>query len=280
MDVQTGTVTVSPKFFENILVDFKRAFDTVPRVTLVFSSLNMNKVENIRLELNSKDVSSTGFVMKAFWGTHFGTAIDSAGVTWIASATPDVQVGKFRFDASHPNNPLKLERGEVCQTITFPQKMTSVPKLFYGLDFVDIEKGSGVDGIRLRVNLKKVTDSSFTLCADTWSNSITWRVGVGWMASVSPKIQAGKITNMKSTEFSTTQQVILPGLASTGARPARTTAMTGIASLDLDFGAHFSTSARALQSASDGFLLSVTGERTRGERLYYWSQVSWFVIGG
>jgi hypothetical protein len=280
IDVQAGKVEVSPAHFENIRINFERSFKTQPRVTLVFSSLNMNKIENIRLELNSRDVSSTGFVMKAFWSTHFGTSIDSASVTWIASATPEVQVGSFRFDASHPDNPLKLSRGKLCQKITFPEKMTSIPQIFYGLDFFDIERNSGADAVRLHVTLTEVTDSYFELCAGSWWNSITWRVGVGWMASVSPKVQAGMITNMISTEFSTTQQRILPGLASTGVRPTRVTAKSGIASLDLDFGAHFSTSAQALLSASDNFLLSVTGKRTSGERPYYWSEVSWFVIAG
>jgi uncharacterized protein YoxC len=280
VDVQTGTVEVSPTHFDNIRINFERSFKTQPRVTLVFSSLNMNKSENIRLELNSRDVSLTGFVMKAFWSTHFGTSIDSASVTWIASATPEVQVGSFRFDASHPDNPLKLSRGKLCQKITFPEKMSSIPHIFYGLDFFDIERNNGADAVRLRVSLTEVTDSYFELCADSWWNSITWRVGVGWMASVSPKVQAGKIANMISTEFSTTQQRILPGLASTGVRPMSVTAKSGIASLDLDFGAHFSTSAQALLSASDNFLLSVTGKRTSGERPYYWSEVSWFVIAG
>ena len=156
--------------------------------------------------------------------------------------------------------------------------MKSTPQIFYGLDFIDIEQNRKIDGIRLTVELGKVTDSYFELCANTWENSITWRVGVGWMASVSPNVQAGTITDMKSTEYSTTQLQIRPGLASTGERPAKTTAKSGIAGVILEFGAHFSTSAQALQSASDNFLLSVTGKRTEGER-YYMSAVSWLVIG-
>jgi len=103
------------------------------------------------------------------------------------------QTGRCSFQGQYSDKEeerIKIKEYEYKVTFSQSYPYGKDPKVFIAVNLLDCDTNNR--NTRIRVNAKNITNKSFVIRVESWSNSLTWRVDVTWFASIDKKIQIGQ----------------------------------------------------------------------------------------
>jgi len=110
------------------------------------------------------------------------------------------QVGHCSFQSNYKDKTVKESEHKVFFSESYPDDGTT-PKVLAAINLLDCNTHDR--NTRIRVNIKDITNKSFIIHVQSWSDSLTWRVDVQWFASIDKRIHIGHIKhdNLKGEQL-------------------------------------------------------------------------------
>ena len=99
------------------------------------------------------------------------------------------QVGHCSFQSNYSDKTVKDSEYKVFFSESYPDG--TKPKVFAAINLLDCNTHDR--NTRIRVNIKDITNKSFIIHVESWSDSLTWRVDIGWFASIDERVHIGHI---------------------------------------------------------------------------------------
>lgn len=165
-------------------VSFAKSRTSAPKFVVGLNFLDFDNSRNLRIRSLVEEVHPSQAVLNLqSWDD---TIQYASGVSWFAfpADDKDFQHGSVATKDAHTQ-----------KTITFEQEYSSVPKVLVFFTALDIDKSANC---RVKTYASEVTNQSFQLNIETWSNTKLSEAGVSWIAL--PADKKGVITGTFSTE--------------------------------------------------------------------------------
>ncbi|KAB5588894.1 H-type lectin domain containing protein [Ceratobasidium theobromae] len=179
---QWGTFSSSQLFAEQLpKISFPHSFNNPPNVIVWIRSLDVDKVNNPRVEALATDVTDHDFTLHLrTWG---GTHVYDVTVDWIAVSrdNPSVRVGQFT--ATPDVFPSGLGEGKTGYTgrLDFGQAFGQPPRVVVGFNKIDAAKEKN---LRIEANADKITNTGFEMVINSWGDSVIYGGGAAYIAFI------------------------------------------------------------------------------------------------
>jgi len=162
-------------------IDFQTDFDEPPIVLAFFNKLDIQNGSNIHVKTYTSDIDQKGFTLTIeSWGD---TYFYGARACWVAFPRHDRDIFGISVNTQEVR-PWDDPQEHTHKTIKFPDKMTGIPKLFAGLNYIDI--GHNADSYGLCASVSDASDSQLTWHFDSYvTNSTVYAAGASIIAIVS-----------------------------------------------------------------------------------------------
>ncbi|KAF2260859.1 zincin [Lojkania enalia] len=174
--VGTYKVVAPPSQTNSMHITFSSAYQEEPKIIVWLSSLNMSKERNIRIAAYADNIKPDGFDI------HIDTWSDSilhgATATWIAYPSSKDGVTSGNDDTSHHRDwyPAQLNNGH---KLTYNTLYDKVPKVYVAINRLDFDAARNV---RFKAFASDETEKGFQWNVNSWSDSLCYGAGVGWIA--------------------------------------------------------------------------------------------------
>jgi len=172
-EFNTVSVLDKPQHDTFIQVSFQRPFIASPRLPHGIKQLDISSDANIRIKSTINDITETSAVCHIdSWHdtTLYSCAVNSLN---LAPANLEFQNGE------HTRDLLANPRDPASTRINFERPFITPPKVVVFFRLIDLDKGRDW---RLRTSATGIDEKGFTLNIETWSDTILYAAGVGWIA--------------------------------------------------------------------------------------------------
>jgi len=152
-----GTTTVN--------ITFPKPFSTPPRVIVWLDAMELAKDTNWRVKAFATNITETGFTLElSSWSSTIPLYL---GATWIAIPANNMEIytGVFNTMEIREWNQPQLEHSKA---ITFPKPFSRPPKIFAGLNMIDMDC---TRNMRLKTYATDIRPEGMTLHIDAWHDT-------------------------------------------------------------------------------------------------------------
>lgn len=180
--VQLGTLTLPKRGSDaspDVLTDFKfpRSFGCSPDVVFGLSSISIPGCSPICAWPEKVDTHAGGFGLKCT-GADPSSVVDSASMSWVATASPAVlQAGCV--DVGSPGGPIK-DGVDNFLDVSFDRAFHGIPSVVVAICGVESDARAHT---RIDTWTDQVTQNGFRLHTRSWEDSIIIRARITWMAT-------------------------------------------------------------------------------------------------
>jgi hypothetical protein len=217
---------------------------------LGLTSLDESKEHDIRIKAHT-EVIKPGQLIRVRLDAWSDTVLYSAGCNWLEvyENDPDFQFGKFSTTEVHPADQPQTQTSSV---VTFPIPFDVSPSVVVWLSGFELANNANW---RVRAYVTEVTNQSFRIHIDSWSDTTLYAATAWWVAYPSdrPHIASGSYSTIDVRPWNAPQLVTKGHVEFAKTFPQHPTVYAALHSLDISNGGDLNIHLDTSNITTEGF---------------------------